>query len=305
MVKPVWFDRGTKYLQVLAFASLVMWGNQNPNAFAAEIATDPGDYTALPAGTNLAILYYQHASRRSVYSGGEKAPIDFKLDTDIGLLRFVHYVDVGGFIVDPQIILPFGRVALETQLGSLTPRTATGIGDPMLAATVWLYNDQEERQWFGITPAVSIPLGNYKDDYGPVNVGENRWKGILQAAYSRPLFGELMLDVVGEYSVYGDNDDYLGTTKSQKPGYGIQTHLRYDFAPTSRVALSYYQDWGGETTVGGVDQNDRKSNGRMLATFATFVTPSVQLQLQGGTDLFVENGPRESARFNLRFLKVF
>ena len=78
---------------------------------AAEIATDPGDYTPLPAGVNLGILYGQYATRDTVYADGDKVPVDAGLNTIIGLARFVHYMDIGGVIVDPQIIVPFGKVA--------------------------------------------------------------------------------------------------------------------------------------------------------------------------------------------------
>lgn len=43
---------------------------------ALAVDVDAGDYTALPAGTNLAMAYYQYATRDALYSDGDKAPID-------------------------------------------------------------------------------------------------------------------------------------------------------------------------------------------------------------------------------------
>ena len=51
------------------------------NAVAIEV--DAGDYTALPAGTNLGVVYYQYATADSLYSDGDKAPINAGLDSQV------------------------------------------------------------------------------------------------------------------------------------------------------------------------------------------------------------------------------
>ena len=67
---------------------------------AQAIDVDAGDYTALPAGTKLGLLYYQHAQRNRLYAGGDRVPIDARLDSDVGILRGVYFMEIGGFIVD-------------------------------------------------------------------------------------------------------------------------------------------------------------------------------------------------------------
>lgn len=272
---------------------------------AAEIATDPGDYAALPAGVDLGIVYLQHTERDAYYASGNRLPGRFRLETEIGLLRWVHFTRIGEYVVDPQIIIPFGTVRLKTPFGPLSPTSSSGVGDPLVGGTLWLLNHAEEKRWFGVSAFVSVPLGRYDEDKGPVNVGENRWKSIFQAGYVTALPGNFMLDVIGEYAVYGENDDFLGMKRKQDASYGLQTHLRYLFSPTTHVALSYFRDYGGETRLDGVRQHDRMSNDRWLATFASFVTPTVQLQAQIGESISVDNGARESTRFNLRVVTVF
>ena len=58
---------------------------------AHAVAVDPGDYTYLPPGTGLALLYYQHASGKSLYSGGHKVSGNADLDVDVGIARGVKY----------------------------------------------------------------------------------------------------------------------------------------------------------------------------------------------------------------------
>src|SRR3990167_9870730 len=109
----------TPSLATKIFASGLMVLTTASNA--AQVATDAGDYSPLPAGVDLGILYYQHTTHEKLYSSGNEisdlAGIE-ELKTDIGLLRWVHYVDVGGYIVDPQIIIPFGEVSLKTTGGT-------------------------------------------------------------------------------------------------------------------------------------------------------------------------------------------
>lgn len=273
-------------------------------ANAAEIATDPGDYAALPPGLNLGIVYYQHTERDAYYSRGASLPGPFKLVTDIGLARFVHFMKVGDCVVDPQIIVPFGRVDLRTAFGPLTPVAASGVGDPLVGGTLWLLNRQEQQQWWGVSAFASVPAGRYEASKGPVNVGENRWKGIFQTAYVTALGKNFMLDAIAEYTTYGENDNFLGLRKQQAASYGIQSHLRYVISPATSVAISYFHDFGGETLLNGALQNDRMNNGRWQVGVASFVTPSLQLQLQAGKASSVHNGAGESSRINFRLVKV-
>lgn len=272
-------------------------------ARAAEIAADPGDYKPLPPGATLGILYLQHAERDAYYTAGARLPGRFRLQTDIGLARIVHYTKVGSYVFNPQAILPFGRVALKTPFGPLGPVSASGTGDPIVGGTLWVLN--EEARSLGLSAFVSIPLGRYDGTRGPVNVGENRWKGIFQAGYVVGMGKNWTLDLVGETALYGDNDDFLGLRRKQDASYGLQAHLRYGLSQTSSVSLSYLQDFGGETRLAGMRQDDRMNNRRWEVGYATFLMPTLQLMVEAGKGGKTVNGARESSRFNLRLVQVF
>lgn len=264
---------------------------------AAEIATDPGDYVALPAGTDLGIVYYQRAEFNAVYANSSRVPVPFKLVTDIGLARWVHYTKLGDYLVTPQVIIPFGKV-------DLSPLSASGVGDPIIGSALWLVNRPEEKKWFTVSAFASLPLGKYDGAQGPINLGENRWKGVLHSAYMTALSKNLMLDLVGEYALYGENDNFVGLRRKQDASYGGQVHLRYNLSPATALSLSYYHDFGGESKLNGVVQHDRMNNSRFLVGLTGFVSPTVQLQVQAGKSLKVNNGVKESSRLNLRLVKV-
>lgn len=77
---------------------------------AAGYAVDvnSGDYDALPAGSNIAALYLQYSESNDYYQQHQRQ--DGYARTEMSILRLIHYTTIGGMVVDPQILLPFGSV---------------------------------------------------------------------------------------------------------------------------------------------------------------------------------------------------
>ena len=245
-------------------------------AQAAQVATDPGDYAPLPAGIDLGILYLQSFENDEFYVNGQQVENGPTLSADIGLLRWVHYIELGGFIIDPQVILPFGQLKLNAGGAEIE---ASGIGDPILGATIWLYNNPDTKQAVGVTGLVSVPLGSYDTEKGPVNLGENRTKFITQAAFITPISEQFSLHLVGEYTFFGDNDDFgaSGITRKQDDQYGYQVHLNYHISDTTTASVNYYHDFGAESQVSEVEQQDELNNNRYYSnhffSLALFLSP--------------------------------
>lgn len=268
---------------------------------AAQVPTDPGDYTALPPGTDLALMYGQFTKRDRIYSDGNAAPGPFSLDTNIGLGRYIHYMTIGGYSANVQAIIPFGSVRLNQPVSI----KATGTGDPMVGSVLWLINRPEAQQYLPVSVFLSIPAGSYEASRGAVNVGENRWKGTFHGSYIQPLAKNVMFDFTGEVTVFGKNSDFRGVPREQDAQFGAQIHLRYMLTPSSHVGLSYYHDIGAENTIAGVSQGDRLNNSSGQVTYANFITPTLQLQAQYGKGGKTRSGPKEDQRINLRVLKAF
>jgi len=286
---------------LLAVASAIALLGSAP---ARAVDVDAGDYVAAPPGTNLALLYLQYASSDSLRSQGRRVPGNNGLDTEIGIARLVHFMELGGLTVDPQILLPFGHLKGTDDLSS-SLGTTTGIGDPILAATVWLQNDPVRQTYTGITPYLYVPVGSYNRQRA-LNLGENRWRYNLQAAHVRPLGGPWVLDLIGDVTWYGSNTDYgmTGTTLKQKPLYQAQAWLRYNLSATADLRASVSRTSGGETTVAGLRQNDAKVTTKFSLGAAMFIAPKTQVIALWGQDTEVRNGFKESTRFNIRLLQL-
>lgn len=295
-------DTGRNTRQCLKLAALI--SGVLSASCAAAFDVDAGDYTALPAGTTLAAVYYQHASRDALYAGGHRLAGDNRLDSEIGILRGVHYLKLGDYLIDPQFLLPFGSLEGKGSLSGLGRES--GVGDLILASTLWLVNRPDSGTYFGLTPFLQLPTGDY-DGKRALNLGENRWRLTLQGGFITPLAEKLLLDVIGDVTVYGKNDDFGpgGAKMTQKPLYQLQTHLRYQLTPSWDLRLGVSQLYGGETEVDNVARHDRQKTTKLTLGSGYFITPKLQVLANYGRDAAVDNGFREENRINLRLLTLF
>lgn len=293
--------KGRRMPRVLTAAVLALAALAGKPAMAIDV--DAGDYTALPAGTNLGLLYYQHVDRDRIYARGNQVS-GGSLDSDVGIARYVHYMKVGNFTVDPQFLLPFGTLRGTNNLKALG--NTTGVGDLILAATVWVLNDPGSKRYLGITPFIYLPTGSYNNNRA-LNLGENRWKFALQAGYITPLVDRFTLDLVGDVTVFGHNTDFTAVhaTMTEDPLVQMQAWLRYNVTDTFDVRAGLSYSMGGLTHVNGVSQGDRTNTSKFSVGFAWFPAKTWQVLGTYGNDISVHNGPLESTRVNLRVMKIF
>ena len=269
------------------------------NVYAVDL--DAGDYDYAPSGTNLAMLYYQHASRDSLYNGNDRVSNNVELKSDIGIARYVHYMDVAGLHIAPQILVPFGRLDAGKDIASLG--SSSGLGDIILANTFFLYHDKDTKSTFGITPYLYLPTGKYSK-HDDLNIGENRVKLTVQGAYTTQLIDRLNWDIAGDFTIYGKNDDVINGSLKQDLGFQIQTNARYRLTDIAdlRAGLSYSD--AGDTKQDGVTIDSNKQTKFWIGTGIS-PTATTQVILNYGRDLRVENDFKEDNRINLRLMKVF
>ncbi len=263
---------------------------------------DAGDYDYAPSGTNLAMLYYQHASRDEQYVGSSKVSNQVELKSDIGIARYVHYMDVAGIHIAPQILIPFGRLDAGKDISILGK--ANGIGDIILANTFFLYHDANSKSTFGITPYLYLPTGQYSKN-NALNIGENRVKLALQGAYTTQLIDRVNWDIAGDFTLYGKNEDVAGDgSLKQDIGFQVQTNLRYRLTDMTdlRAGISYSD--AGDTELNGMTTKATQHSKFWIGTGIS-PTPTTQLIATYGQDIKIENGFKEDNRINFRFLKVF
>ncbi|MBJ7220807.1 MULTISPECIES: transporter [unclassified Brenneria] len=271
---------------------------------AQAIDVDAADFVPAPAGTTAGLLYLQHAERDRFYAQGRETLRDPRLVSNVGIARLIHYTDVGGLTVAPQILVPFGRLAASRDTSALGD--TRGVGDVIVTAPTWLVNDPQSRTYFALAPYLYLPVGSY-DKNRSLNMGENRWKFNLQAGLVKGFTDNWFIDITADAMFHGRNDDYgaSGATLKQDPLYQGQAYLRYQFTPTANAFVGLSQNWGGKTRVNGVTNDDAAEQRKFSVGGSYFVTPKTQLLVAAGRDIKVENGFKEDARINFRVMQVF
>lgn len=253
---------------------------------ASAIDVDAGDYEAAPPGTNLGLLYLQNSTSDSSSS-------------NVGILRLVHFMEIGGMTADPQVLIPYVRVSSR---GDDIGESASGFGDVILASTFWPQNDPDRGVWTGFTPYLFLPTGD-------PGFTENRYKFNLQVAHVRRLSERFSVDLVGDVMLFGDNNDAGengGETLSQDPLYQAQGWLRYHLNPTSDLRFLVSHVWGGETSLDGVARDDSASTTKVGFGGSFFVGPKTQIVAIAGRDVSHRNDAvKEDGRVNIRILRIF
>jgi hypothetical protein len=269
------------------------------------LTVDAGDYTRLPAGTNLALIYLQHTSGSEMYAGGDETLSNADLEASVGILRGARFMDVGNLTIAPQFLLPFGKLDTGGDIAAL--ESTNGVGDLLIGPTIHLMQDPERKKAFAFTPWLYLPTGSYDADNAINALGENRFKFALQLGYITPLSEKWILDLVGDVTFFGENDEFSPArlNMEQDPLFELQSHIRYTLTAKTTLSAMLSHSWGGETEVEGVEQGNEQSRTKALFTLGHFLEPTIQILGSVGRDLSVDEGVAEDYRFNFRLLKLF
>ncbi len=174
--------------------------------------TAPGDYEPAPPGKTVVLMYYQHAQSNEFYRAGNKVSDDFRLRSDMGILRVVQSVPLGDRLFwEPQFILPFGRLKTGGDADALG--NESGVADLILGSVFKYQLDTRHKDILAVGTFLQAPIGSYDRD-DALNLGENRWRFVLQGAYIHHFNDRWALDTVADVTWSGRNDDFTsrGTT---------------------------------------------------------------------------------------------
>ena len=240
---------------LLAFGAVVYCASP-----ARAVPIDPGDFLSAPPGTDMAVVYTQHASDKGLYANGRDIDPRARLYSNLVLARYVHFAEAYGQLFDVEVVVPWVEVGATGSTSALGH--ASGVGDPMLIATYWFVNDPANESYVAMAPYLWLPVGDY-DPRRALNPGANRWSGDLQVSGSQGLGQGFIVEASVDMQVFGDNGDYAnGHRLSQNALYDLQGFFRYQITPVDEVGIRLRYVFGGTQQLDKAALYDRRAPSR-------------------------------------------
>jgi hypothetical protein len=270
---------------------------QATQAHAGEI--EPRAYVNAPVGINFLLAGYAYTDGGLSTSGS--SPIkDAQLTMHTEVLAYARTLDVWGKSGKVDVILPYSQLSGSAMVaGQPRERNVSGFNDPLFRFSVNFYGApalslQEFAKYqqdvlIGASVQVSAPLGQYDKDR-LVNLGNNRWFVKPGIGISKA-WGALVAELSTGVFFFTKNDEYFGgKTLEQDPVFSTQAHVTYNLGRGVWAALSGTYDYGGRTTIDGVQSSDLQNNSRVGATLALPVNRNNSIKLFASTGLHTSAG---------------
>jgi hypothetical protein len=270
-------------VRVLAVIALLLLAAQ---AHASEI--EPRAYVNTPVGINFLLAGYAY-SDGGLSTAGSSPIQDAQLRIHTGVLAYARTLDVWGKSGKFDVILPYSQLTGSAMVaGQPRERNVSGLNDPLFRFAVNFYGspalslpefaNYQQNLIIGASVQVSAPLGQYDKDK-LVNLGNNRWFVKPDIGISKA-WGALTIELSTGVYLFSTNDEYFGGKRlEQDPVSSTQVHVTYNFGRGIWAALSGTYDYGGRTTVDGVQRDDLQKNSRVGATLALPVNRNNSVKL--------------------------
>jgi hypothetical protein len=281
----------------IALLSMAAFVLVSSHTRAAEL--EPRAYSNAPVGMNFLITGY-------VYSEGglstdPASPIqDAHLNINSVVLAYARSLDVWGKSGKFDVIMPVSGLSGSALVsGQTVERNISGLNDPRFrlsvnfigapALSMQEFAGYQQDLIVGASVQVSAPVGQY-DPNRLVNIGTNRWYVKPDIGISKAL-SAFTLELSAGAFFFTKNDDYYGGgSLEQDPVYTTQAHITYSFGRGVWAALDATYDYGGRTTVNGVQNNDTQGNSRFGATLAMPLNRDYSVKIYASTGVSIRTG---------------
>lgn len=244
-------------------------------SFAQELT--PRAYWPTPEGTNVLVLGYQNTFG-SVLTDPSLPVTGVRSDINYLLATYQHTFNWFSRTAIVQVSAPYSWGTTKGYLeGQYRDRKTSGIADTQVRFAINLRGapsmDQEgfrellanPKTIIGASLLLKIPTGEYQADK-LINVGANRWAVKPALGVIWPIMPSLLFEFEAGVWIHGNNHEFLGQTRKQKPIYSTEAHLVKITRSDLWVSLDVNFYKGGRTSVGETTQGNLQRNSRMGVT---------------------------------------
>ena len=268
-------------------------------ATAQELA--PRAYWPAPVGTNVLNLGYQFSSGDIVTD--PSLPVT-------GVDSKLNYLQVGyqytfsffGRTANAQLNVPYSWGTSEGFLNNeFISVDTSGYGDVRARLSINLHGapamdgagfqalQADPETIVGVSLLVQAPTGTY-DEQKYINTGANRWSVKPAAGVIWPFHPTWMLEAELGTWFFGENDEFVGSTRKQDPIVSSEFHLVKRVGQTFWASLDANYYFGGRTTIDSVERADLQRNSRFGLTMYKAIARGHAVRASFSTGVVTESG---------------
>ena len=238
----------------------------------------PRAYWPAPKGTILAFGGYSYSTGDVVTD--PSLPV-VGVDSRLSSLQvgYLQTVSLFGRTSNLVIELPYTwGSTVGTVEGEPARRDLSGVGDmaftlsanllgaPSLTLAEFRELRRNPHPILGASVKVLAPTGSYSPDK-LLNVGANRWAVKAELGAIVPVSPPWHLEFEVGAWLFGDNDQFLGAVREQRPVLALEAHLVRRFRPGFWASLDVNFFAGGRNVIGGEATETLQRNSRFGLTF--------------------------------------
>jgi len=233
----------------------------------------PRAYWPAPKGTKVLTFAYQYSTGDVLFD--PSLPL-VGVDSRINLTQFSYLktINLAGRTANVQFSVPYSWGTTEGVVDGVDrSRYIAGwadararlsvnlLGAPTMGPAEFYQLRANPRPIVGASLLVSVPTGVYEEER-LINVGTNRWAIKPAVGYIHPITKTWLSELELGVWLFGDNDEFLGLTREQKPIASGEFHLVKRVKPGFWFSLDLNYYYGGRTTVSGDELADLQRNSR-------------------------------------------
>lgn len=260
---------------------------------------EPRLYSNAPVGMNFLLGGYVYSTGAAIADPTVNLE-DGEIELNMPLVAYARSFGLWGKSSKFDVVVPYGFLSGSAKVnGTPVQREVDGFADPSFrvsmnfvgapALSLPEFMAYKQNFIFGGSLQVVPPLGQY-DSSKIVNLGSNRWTIKPELGISKTV-GPVILELATAAALFTDNTDFNnGQTKEQDPLYSAQGHLVYTFPKGIWAAFDWTYYFGGQSTVDGIEKQDRQENSRVGATLAFPVNKQHSVKLYASTGVSTRTG---------------
>jgi hypothetical protein len=262
---------------------------------------DPRAYARIPVKVTVVVAGFGY-STGGILTDPTLSVADLNAKIGTPSLGVVRSFGLLGRTAQVSAALPYAwGEASATVAGVPESTTRSGLSDLRLrfswlllgapAATLGEFAKAPRKTILGASFSITAPTGQHYPEK-LINIGTSRWAFKTEIALSQPVGKRWLIDFYSGIWLFTKNDAFYpgSSVRTQNPLGSFQGHISYNIQPIMWVALDFTYYTGGNSSIDGVEMNDRQSNSRMGATLVLPVGKRHAVKLAYSTGAIIRSG---------------